>query len=222
MGNVVYFRGLLSNPFNISNTVEEIIYNDNNEAIGSVNMMYQKGKLLYSEFESMNSNILELPYGSDGKFCMLVIFPYPGTEPSVVYRKFEKTTFRSIFMKLENDLNEKGLQEVVVKMPRFSLRGSYILNKPLNEMGVYDAFEPDYARFQHIGREALYISSVEHKADIVFGETETVALAATPGYFEHQNASYLKAQQPFLFFLMEKPTASIIFGGIYSRHRSVN
>ncbi|XP_045763008.1 serine protease inhibitor 77Ba-like [Maniola jurtina] len=223
LGNVIHFRGILKTPFNVSYTTEEIIYDENNKAIGSISMMHQRGKLLYSNFEKMNSYILELPYGNDGNFCMLVIFPYPGVKPIDVYLKLEKISLRDIFRKLETDFLMNGLQEVDVKMPRFRIRTSMPLNKPLNDMGVFDAFEPDLGRFEDISRDRLYINTVEHKADIIFAESETVVFGTTPGYFDSQPfSSNLKAQQPFIFFLMEKPTATIIFAGIYSRHHYLN
>ncbi|XP_034826494.1 serine protease inhibitor 77Ba-like [Maniola hyperantus] len=223
LGNVIYFRGILKTPFNVSYTTEEIIYDEKNKSIGSISMMHQKGKLPYSNFETMNSYILELPYGNDEKFCMLVIFPYPGVRPIDVYRNLDKIYIKDILTKLETDFKNNGSQEIDVKMPRFRIRTSMPLRKPLNDMGVFDAFEPDLGRFEDISRDGLYIHSVEHKAEIIFAESETVVFATTPGYFDNQPfSSNLKAQQPFIFFLIEKPTATIIFAGIYSRHRYLN
>ncbi|XP_023935126.1 antithrombin-III-like [Bicyclus anynana] len=222
ISNVIYFSGILSTPFNSTYTTEEIIYNEKNEPIGSISMMHQKGNLRYSNFESMKSHILELPYGEQGKYSMLVIFPYSGIKPLDVYTKLDKIFLRDIFTKLEKDFNDFGTREVEVTIPRFRMRGSYHLNKPLSDMGMFDTFDPVLGQFEGVSLDKLYIHSIEQRAELIFTEAETVAFATIPGYYEQQSSFNVEAQQPFIFFLMEKPTATIIFGGTYSKHRYLN
>ncbi|CAH0715119.1 unnamed protein product, partial [Brenthis ino] len=211
MSNIVYFQGVWSLPFNMSNTRLEQV-NGGEEIIP---VMYQRGKVPYSHLDSMKASVMELAYGNDGKYCMLIITPDPNVPLMTVYKKFEKVTFRNIFNKLQNDVNEFGLKEIDIKLPRFRKSSYHYLKKPLNDMGIYQAFEPELARFQLIAREPIYIDAIEQKTDFYITEYGTVAYASTPGRGNSKQTAQDIAPSNMLLFIIEKTTTTIIFGGIF-------
>ncbi|CAH2098417.1 unnamed protein product [Euphydryas editha] len=216
--NVISFKGLWSSPFNESETNIEKFYDENKMEIGEVKMMYQRAMLPYSNIQSMRASIVELPYGNDQKYSMLIMLPYPKVSVSEVYQKLSVITLRDIFARLESDIKEFGLEEVDLKIPRFKISTNVVLNKPLNSMGVIDIFSPKLAKFEKVSKHELYISAIVHKADIEVTESGTVASAATSAYFSDRiSTPNFEANRPFIYFVIEKSTTTIIFSGIYSK-----
>ncbi|XP_050676224.1 serine protease inhibitor 77Ba-like [Leptidea sinapis] len=216
--NAISFKGLWMSPFNKSETTLESFYDEQRNLIGKVNMMYQRAEFAYSSMPSMKSLIVELPYGKDKKYCMLLILPHHKVSVADVYKKFASVSFKDIFAKLQKDVDEYGFEEIEVKLPRFKISTNVVLNSPLNNMGVYDIFDQVSASFKKVSSESIYVSAIVHKADIEVTESGTVASASTSAYFADRiSTPTFNADRPFLYFVMEKPTATVIFSGIYSK-----
>ncbi|XP_047532308.1 leukocyte elastase inhibitor-like [Vanessa atalanta] len=215
MSNVLWFEGYWSSLFNVSHTKLELV-NSFDGKTGSVNMMQMKAKVRSSHMKAMKATVTELPYGNDGKYCMLLLFPDPKVRIEEVYSNFDRVTFKDIFAKLQGDEEEFGLKEVEVKLPRFAKRSKLQLRTPLNRMGIFEAFERKYARFSHIAEDPYYIESIEHNVVVRVAEMGTIAYATTPGVNRaYSNIIENKVMPPFTFFIIEKPTATVIFGGIF-------
>jgi serine protease inhibitor len=218
MTNVIAFKGVWSTPFNATATKEEVFYDHKGKSIGHVNMMYQTAVLPFSNIRAMESNALELPYGTDGKYSMLFLLPHPGVNVIDVYSKLAKHSLKDIFKQLKEDVETYDDQEIDVKIPRFLISTNVVLNKPLNDMGVYDIFDPDRATFGNVAEDDIFVSAIVHKADIEVTETGTVATGSTTAHIVDKiTPSKFHANRPFIYFLMEKSTTTIIFGGIYSK-----
>ncbi|XP_026500065.2 serine protease inhibitor 2.1-like [Vanessa tameamea] len=216
--NVISFKGLWSSPFNVSETNVEPFYDENKKQIGQVKMMYQRATLPYSNIQALNATVMQLTYGGDNKYSMLVILPYPKIKVTEVYKKFTMITLKDILERLENDTKEYGLDEVDLKLPRFKISTNVVLNKPLNSMGVFDIFSPKLASFEKITKEEIFISAIVHKADIEVTESGTVASAASSAYIvDRISTPAFEANRPFIYFVMEKETTTVIFSGIYSK-----
>ncbi|XP_063834342.1 serine protease inhibitor 77Ba-like [Ostrinia nubilalis] len=216
--NVISFKGLWSSPFNASDTKEEVFYDEGKNVIGRVNMMSQKSMFAFSNIRSMEAFALEIPYGDDKKYSMLFILPYPNVKVTDAYKNLAKTSLKDIFGQLEQDVEEFGEEEIDVKIPRFKISTNLVMNKPLNDMGVFDIFQPNLANFGRVSAEDIFVSAIVHKADIEVTESGTVASAVTEAFFADRISSpTFHANKPFIYFLMEKTTMTMIFGGIYSK-----
>ncbi|XP_023935125.2 serine protease inhibitor-like [Bicyclus anynana] len=219
VSNAILFKGNWSTPFKKSNTILKIFRDVNDKQIGQVNMMHQRTQVYYSQFDEMGASIMELPYADNDKYCMLLIFPYIGTTIGEVYRKFGIITFHDIFDKLQNDVDVLGFKDINVELPRFRIKTSLVFDEVMKDAGIRHAFDPKLAAFDKIANESIYIGTLEHKAYIEVTEFGTLAYATTPG---HENDdisdSQIEAQRPFLFYILEKPTLTIIFGGAYTKH----
>lgn len=210
MGNVIFFKGLWTLPFNVSYTRIERVD-------GSlVEMMFQRAKVPYSHLDSMKASVMELSYGSDGKYCMLLIYPDSNLNVKNVYKYFEKITFKDILNTLQEDVSKNGLKEIDIKLPRFKKSTYVYLNKPLNDMGIYNAFDPTYARFPYIAREPIYIETIEHNTVLTVTESGIVAFSATPGRgkaFDQLQDENIPTN--LILFVLERTTATVILGGIF-------
>ncbi|KOB66799.1 Serpin-5 [Operophtera brumata] len=216
--NVFAFKGLWSLPFNKTDTQVEPFYNEDKVVIGNVNMMFQKGKLPFANMKNFAAYVVELPYGSDGKYSMLFILPYANVKIADMYRNFAKVTLKDIFNKLKANENTYGLNDVDVKIPRFQISTNVVLNKPLNNMGVNEIFQPDLASFQKVTWQNIFVSAIVHKANIDVTESGTIASAVSSATFSDRISSpSFYCNRPFAYFVMEKSTTTVIFSGIYSQ-----
>ncbi|XP_047539400.1 ovalbumin-related protein X-like [Vanessa atalanta] len=214
INNVIYFNGKWKSPFNASHTKEKIHYKKNISY--RENVMHQRLKLPYSNMDSMNANITELAFGDDDKFCLLLIIPNRDTDIKEVYRKFNHVSLKDVFDKLQSDVNKFGLRDIDLSLPSFRIKSSVLLNEPLNYFGIFDSFEPESDNFRGITKEGIYISSVEQRAVISCTESGVIASATTIG-LDYNYIPELETEQPFIFFIVEKSTQTILFGGFYSK-----
>ncbi|CAH2058019.1 unnamed protein product, partial [Iphiclides podalirius] len=217
--NVISFKGFWRMPFNETETRVLPFYDENHKEIGKVNMMQQQNDFQISNIAQISSMVLELPYGVDDHYSFLAVLPYFEVKLSEVYGALEKVSIRDILEKLRSDNEMFGESKVMVSLPRFKISTNVILNRPLQSMGVVDIFDPNTSSFRLISKnEGLYVSAIVHKADIEVTETGTVASAATSAYFaDRALPGNFNANRPFLYFIIEKSTGTIIFSGAYSK-----
>ncbi|CAH2058025.1 unnamed protein product, partial [Iphiclides podalirius] len=195
--NAISFKGLWALPFNTSETTLEPFYDENHKEIGK-----------RWSFRT----------GTDGKYSMLLLLPYPKVRVTEMYKNFEVVSIKEIFAQLQSDVDEYGLEEIDVRLPRFRISTNVVLNKPLSHMEVKDIFQPHLASFGRATKEEIFVSAIIHKADIEVTESGTVASASTSAFLADRIASpNFQANRPFVYFVMEKTTTTVIFGGIYSK-----
>lgn len=183
----------------------------------NVPMMHQMKGLRVAQGDGVR--VLELPYkGNDA--AMLIVLPdridgLAGVERDLSVGKL--------------DAWRAGLaaQNVMVALPRFEInpQESIRLAASLGELGIKDAFDSEEADFTAIGippnpRNRLFISEVFHKAFVKVDEKGTEAAAATALGMATGAAALPKikvlefrADHPFLFFIVDKPTGLVLFMG---------
>ena len=110
-------------------------------------------------------------------------------------------------------------RQVHVHLPKFKVEKSFTLNKPLIAMGMKSAFTGADFSGMHNGGEQLDISAVIHKAFVDVNEEGTEAAAATGVVVGVTSAApppqpkHFKADHPFLFFIRDQKTGSVLFTG---------
>ncbi|CAK1547632.1 unnamed protein product [Leptosia nina] len=202
---VIKFRGSLRASFSSKNTKLAAFYDDKN-GVNAVFMMRQIGKFLYSNLESIRSQVLEMPYNA--KYSLVLILPHIGTTLNDVYHRFELISLDDIL----NSLVERKVVEV--ELPRFKISTNLILNEPLNLMGV-DIFEKEYASFDNIAPE-FCISKFVHKVVFEISESSEDDTRTATDY----DAKFT-ANRPFVYLVIEKTTQTIVLNGVYSRPSGV-
>lgn len=163
----------------------------------------------FNYYQGANYQVVQLPYKND-KISMLIVVPDSG--------KF--TEVESTFNPAELDKAIKGFipPEVKLKLPRFKFESAFNLVDALRTLGMTDAFKEFVADFSGMdGTKYLYISQVVHKTFISVDETGTEAAAATGLQFKNVSAPLkvvdLTIDRPFLFFILDKQSGSILFMG---------
>lgn len=215
--NIISFKGFWTTPFNKTDTEADAFYDESGRHIGTVKMMYQRAQVPYSNIEAVQAHVVELSYGDDDKFSMLILLPYPKLKVMDIYKKLTVEVLQLMFEKLESDMYEFDLGIVDLKLPRFQINSNILLNSALNKMGVSDIFNQSAANFDNISKENIHISKIIQKANIEVTEAGTDASADTSAYIINRifPSSFI-ANRPFIYLILEKSTKTILFSGIYS------
>jgi len=183
-------------------------FNLENQKKISVPMMHQEGRFNYTEDDEVQ--VLELPY-SENEVSMIIFLPKEGISLS----DFEKEISVERINKLLANLTQ---EKVDVYIPKFKMEKRYILNKPLIDLGMKDAFDMSLADFSGMAESKdLYISKVIHQSFIEVNEEGTEAAAATAVIMSGKAIAPMiiefKADRPFLFIIRDIKTNTILFMG---------
>lgn len=170
--NAIYFKADWVYKFDKSDTEEMPFYTKENGII-TVPMMNQINKLNYYDDNTLQAQVLELPYVGE-KLSMLIVLPramsgLPCLETMLT--DSEVNSWDRYFVK----------QSVNVYLPKFTMTFKIDLRKVLVAMGMTDAFDMNRANFSGMDGNPhwLYINSAAHKAFIEVHEEGTEAAAGT-------------------------------------------
>jgi serpin B len=172
-------------------------------------MMYQKGNFRNGYSKELEAEILELPYMGDD-LMMTLILPSSRNGLSSVEHKLTYDIMSIMPTTLHNS-------SIDVYIPKFSLRCEYNLVEILTQMGMKDLFVSEVADLSGItGTRDLHISHVMHQAFIDVNENGSEAAAATAVVVNERSMTRrFRADHPFVFYITDKKTRSIIFLGRY-------
>ncbi len=154
--------------------------------------------------------VLEMPY--EGELSLIVALPEPGRigqlQQDLTAQRLEGWMSR---------LKPVEEESVHVLFPRIEVRsGSVQLKSPLEKMGLNLAFSQrsDFSRLSPEGGQ-VYLSKVIQATVIRFDEAGTEAAAATAAVANLRNGAenQFRADRPFLFFLVHRPTSTVLFSG---------
>lgn len=109
---------------------------------------------------------------------------------------------------------------VDLHLPRFKVEESYDLKDTLRNMGMVDLFNGDADLSGMTGSRGLMVSEVLHKAFVEVTEEGAEAAAATAVVTEFSSPLLTNEEfhcnHPFLFFIRQNKTNSILFFGRFS------
>jgi serpin B len=200
--NAIYFKGLWATPFHKKLTKDALFHVSAGESV-SVPIMHAKAELKYGENDDLR--VLEMPYRSN-RLSMVILLP----KKNDGLADLEKTLTIS---GIEQLLQTGSLQEVNVYLPKFKATSRFDLKKPLEDLGIVDAFSGK-ADFSGITDPSdLFIEAALHKAYVAVDEEGTEATAATAVSFANSASVIFNADHPFLFLIRHNPTGAILFLG---------
>jgi len=216
--NAIYFKGDWMTKFDVSSTKDEDFNVSANESV-KVKLMDVKSKFYYGVNSELNCQAIELPYAGEN-LSMFILLPYHATSLSQLEEKLTSADLVNVKEKFSMQS-----REVLLWLPRFSLDEELSLAEVLGQMGMRDLFTPRVADLSGVAntteidgsKAELYVSEVLHRAVVEVNEEGTEAAAATAvvGRRVHRSFNYelFHANHPFLFFIQEKATRSILFLG---------
>lgn len=211
--NAIYFKGMWEEKFMKQDTTDAP-FRLNKKNTKSVKMMYQKKKFFFGYISDLKCKVLEMPY-QGGELSMVILLPEDIEDESTGLKKIEE---QITLEKLREWTKRENLEniDVHVKLPRFKIEESYILNSNLGRLGLQDLFNSSKADLSGMsGSRDLFISKIVHKAFVEVNEEGTEAAAATAGLVEYCLVSIeaFIVDHPFLFFIRHNPTANMLFFG---------
>jgi serpin B len=206
--NAVYFLGRWRFPFDESETKEADFMMTENSHV-KVQMMHQKKEFGYTE--DYDVQVLELPYSTEDNLAMVVILPKD-------MNNFSKIEGSLTVEMLDNWTRQLINREVIVDIPRFKVTHGLSLKQQLEDLGMKAAFSIEQADFSKMTEApGVYIGEVIHQAYIDVNEEGTEAAAATAVVMLAKGPApeipYFNVNHPFLFFIKDKLTDSILFLG---------
>lgn len=212
--NAIYFKGLWEEKFMKQDTTDAP-FRLNKKNTKSVKMMYQKKKFFFGYISDLKCKVLEMPY-QGGELSMVILLPEDIEDESTGLKKIEE---QITLEKLREWTKRENLEniDVHVKLPRFKIEESYILNSNLGRLGLQDLFNSSKADLSGMsGSRDLFISKIVHKAFVEVNEEGTEAAAATAGiatFCMLLPEEEFTADHPFVFFIRHNPTANVLFLG---------
>ncbi|KAF5276667.1 hypothetical protein FQA39_LY06471 [Lamprigera yunnana] len=222
MVSTLFFKGRWMIPFNKTATFSDQFYDALGNVKGPVNMMYQIGTYPYTILNNLKSHAVKLPYGNGDRMSLIILLPRKGESLESVLKQLSNVQFDYIFNALQTAEQQFGEELVQVYLPRFSINSDLNLNEILDHMGIKDAFNPETADLLGIFPHYLYISRVIQEAKIEVNEEGTVASSAAGGSLQNKSPSpKFYANRDFAYFLIDKPTMSIMFTGKVTNPNSI-
>ncbi|WP_201583237.1 serpin family protein [Psychrobacter jeotgali] len=203
--NAVYFKGDWQSAFNGS---KDYLFNNIDGTTSTIDMMYQLDSFNYTEDQQVQ--VLELPYKGDD-LSMLVVLPKSKDKSALqtLVKNLSSTQITQWTDKLEQ-------KEVMLDLPKFTLKQSYKMKPILADMGMPIAFgnQADFSLFNE--DLPLSVSDIFHEAVIEVDEKGTVAAAATGSVVTVVSARYeaeFLANHPFMFIIKDNQSDAILFLG---------
>ncbi|XP_076874211.1 alpha-1-antitrypsin homolog [Brachyhypopomus gauderio] len=200
--NYIYFRGKWEKPFEVENTHKAIFSVDEKTKV-SVDMMKRTGRYDFYQDRDNFTSIIMVPY--KGNTSMMIILPDEGKMEEV-----EKTICQHHLKYWHDKLFRSNID---LYMPKFSISASSSLGNTLKEMGIVHAFS-DSADFSGISESKVAVSKVLHQAVLKVDEKGTEAAAVTTLEIMPMSLpDIMNLNRPFLVFIVEDSTKSILFMG---------
>ncbi|XP_047994674.1 serine protease inhibitor 77Ba-like [Leguminivora glycinivorella] len=216
--SAVYFQGKWTAPFNDS-TVKRDFFNRVGEKIGEVNMMYSRYTYPYANISGLQASVIELPYGVDNHMSMILMLPNPGITLQKMIANFLQINFNTVFQELK--VSKERAVKIECYIPRFRIVSNFGLNDILKrDMEIHELFDRKKAFLGGLSRWPISGVKVIHKSEI--DVTEEVAAPISSGSktseFTNDNTIFtFEANRPFIYFVVEKHTNTIVLEGVYQR-----
>lgn len=204
--NALYFNAPWQKGFDAESTSKSVFHGVKGD--GQVDMMGQRNKFRYAQYQGCQ--MVELPYAG-GRYSMYIVLPPEGMDVNSMIPYISESAFDAAMGMLES-------REVVLKMPKFKLETSLILNDALQKMGVETAFS-GAADFRGIAATGnLVLEQVKQKCYIDVTEEGTEAAAVTSVQVrltsvDRNPVARMTVDRPYLFFIQDGQSGNILFAG---------
>ncbi|XP_050411940.1 leukocyte elastase inhibitor [Patella vulgata] len=204
--NAIYFKGDWDVKFDRATTIKDSFHLNENESL-EVNFMRKEAKFNFGYSASLNCQILEIPY-QNKDLSMLIVLPLVMDGLKDLEAKLDSAALSKL-------QTEMSVDEVEIRIPRFSIESSMTLIDSLTSMGIEEAFIAGKADLSKIdGTRNLFVSDVFHKTFIVVNEEGSEAAAAgAVGISTKMLPPSFTADHPFLFYIKDNSTDMILFLG---------
>jgi serpin B len=208
--NAVYFKGEWETKFDPSKTKKQLFFVDKIK-VTQVNMMHIKLRVLYTTDNDYSA--IALPYRGN-KFEMVFILPKTIDGLNALEANISSELLQHINSRFK-------MSTVQISIPKFVIESELDLMKVLPKLGITDIFNEAKSDFSHLIKEHtgnIYVSKAVHKVIVEVNEEGTEASAATVIVVllrGGQRTLSFTADHPFLFYIRNKESGTILFLGRY-------
>jgi serpin B len=205
--NALYFKASWRDRFDAAQS-RDVPFATADGATPSVRMMFRSDKNMGYR-EAFGAQWAELPYGNTA-FVMTLVLPSSTTTPRQWLQGVDAAQFQNTVQRFDS-------AKVELALPKFRLPLKFSLTQPLSRMGMDIAFRDGDANFTRIANDRLSISHVTQDVYIDVNEEGTEAAAVTQVGVRATSAPILpvmRLDRPFLFFIRERLSGTILFAGI--------
>ncbi|NXU77103.1 SERP3 protein, partial [Oreotrochilus melanogaster] len=208
--STMYFKSTWQKKFSFLDT-QMLPFTTAEGSTLKVPTMHHTDEVNYGQFQTTALeavSVMELPYLGEKLSMFLVLPSHKGTTLSQIESHLSAKTITL----WANSLKRMKMD---IFLPRFSIQSLFDLKTVFSALGIRDAFDPITANFKGISEQSsLYISEAIHKAEIEVTEDGTKASGATAMVLlKRSRTPIFKADRPFLFFLRQANTGSVLFIG---------
>jgi serpin B len=212
--NAIHFKGDWTTAFDRKKTKTSEFHVTENEKI-DVQMMFQDARFSLGHSEELQCSILELPYGQKKELSMFILLPFDGLA------SLEAALTEDALAKVKSELYKT---KVNVYIPKFQFDSEFDLGDILTKLGMGELFSRGAADLSGMdGTKQLYISKAVHKAFVDVNEEGTEAAGATGMVANsYSMPPQFVADRPFLFFIEETGTGSVLFMGRVQKPQYAN
>ncbi len=204
--NAAYLQGTWASPFNPKTTVEAP-FHPTPDTETSTDMMQQTSTFPYYENDMIQA--VALPF-IGGNLAFVVLLPKSADNFIPMFDDLKSNW--------NNWLSSMSSKRIALQMPKFDLSNRFDLKKPLEQLGMEDAFDSN-ANFVGIdGMRDLFLNAVVHEAYLSLDENGVVAAAAAAvstsvkGVPPGATTSMI-VDHPFLFFIVDLKSHAMLFMG---------
>lgn len=208
LANAVYLKAAWLTPFKPSATTPGTFH-----AAGggtqTVPFMHEAETLSYARSRTWSA--VELPYAGS-TLSLLVVLPARGKR-----HELERAMSSALLAQIVRRLSRRP---VTLALPRFHIADNLSLVRPLERLGISEAFSERADFSKMTAAPALKIGEVAHSADIRIAEEGTEAAAVTIVTIEPTSERRFTTQpvpfaanRPFLFFVRDTHSGSVLFEG---------
>lgn len=206
--NALYFKGDWKVEFNEKNTIKSAFSTHPGTKVKSLITDFMVQKRTFRYYENNNIQAVDLPYG-DSLYSMTVIVPKENGSVDELIKNMTALELQNI----TDGLKQKA---GTLMLPKFKYTFFKEMSEILKKLGMVKAFNgsADFSKITPGG--GIYISRVLHKAFVEVNEKGTEAAAVTVIEFEKTSIStdfYMNVDRPFIFFIRESSTNTILFAG---------
>ena len=206
--SAMHFKAAWQAPFSEDNTARAPFSTAPGET-KDVQMMQQMGRYRYYEDSAWKG--VALPYAG-GEYSFVVLVPKEILTPKGVVSALSAPLIAAA-------ASAQGPVMVTVELPRFTVRESQELSRPLESLGLSAVFSPR-GDFSEIATLPVRISAVQHEAFVQVDEHGTEAAAATAvvlakgiAPFGADEMKEVRADRPFAFAIVHRESGAPLFIG---------
>lgn len=177
--------------------------------------MTQLNNFAYATLDTINASFIELPYGDDGRFSMILIYAHSTlTEVFKTLNQFDVAKIHSEIHRDDVDAFGDANFQTSITLPRFSIDSDLELRTVLEYLGIVDIFDGTKASLSKMTNQPSHVSGVFHKAILEVNEIGTTAAAASSAFLTFSSfPREFIFNRPFGFLITDRITHTLLFAG---------